>query len=90
MSARLGLVLPWALKIKPSLTPLAAMCLVVIMVGAVMVTVKTQGVAPAVLPFVTGILLIVVAFYRFADGTPDTFQVQRSQSIEAPPERINR
>jgi hypothetical protein len=88
MVGAFGLVLPWALNIRRMLTPLAAMCLVVIMVGAVTVTIQTQGVAPAILPLVTGLLLIVLACYRFGDAAPDTFRVQRTQSIEAPPEKI--
>lgn len=56
----LGLILPGALRIKRSLTPLAASGLVIIMTGAVVTTVATQGVAPAVMPFIVGILAAVV------------------------------
>ena len=35
----IGLILPWLLKIRPGLTPLAAAGLAVIMIGAVVVTV---------------------------------------------------
>lgn len=56
----LGLVLPGALRIRPGLTPLAAAGLVGIMIGATTLTVMTMGIAPAILPFVTGLLLLVV------------------------------
>lgn len=56
----LGLVLPGMLHIREGLTPLAAAGLFVIMVGAVTVTVATMGIAPAILPFVVGVLLLVV------------------------------
>ena len=52
----LGLILPGALRIKPVLTPIAAAGLVIIMIGAVVTTVATLGVAPAVMPLVVGIL----------------------------------
>jgi uncharacterized protein YjeT (DUF2065 family) len=61
VAGAVGLILPWALRIRPVLTPLAAAGLVIIMIGAVVVTVATQGVAPAVLPFVVGILAATVA-----------------------------
>jgi uncharacterized membrane protein YphA (DoxX/SURF4 family) len=55
-----GLVLPGLLRIKPGLTPLAAACLLIIMLGATTLTVANQGVAPAALPFVVGVLLVVI------------------------------
>ena len=59
----LGLVIPWATKIKPGLTPLAAWGLVIIMVGAV-VTAFTVGVPYAIVPFVAGLLLAFVGYQR--------------------------
>jgi len=59
----LGLVLPWALKIKPSLTPLAAWLLLIIMIGAV-VTGLMQGIQFAIVPFVVGLLLIFIGWGR--------------------------
>ncbi len=55
-----GLVLPGLLRIKPGLTPLAAVGLGIIMVGATIVTIATQGIAPAAVPFVVGCLLLVI------------------------------
>jgi hypothetical protein len=64
VAGALGLVLPGLLNIKPGLTPLAAAGLVIIMIGATIVTVATQGAAPAALPFVVGILAATVAYGR--------------------------
>ena len=60
ISGALGLVLPGLLRIRRDLTPTAAIGLIVIMAGATTLTVATQGVAPAIVPLVTGILLVVV------------------------------
>jgi DoxX-like family len=60
----LGLVLPGLLHIQVKLTPLAAAGLVIIMIGAVTVTVP-MGVAMAALPFVTGVLAAFVAYARW-------------------------
>jgi uncharacterized membrane protein len=57
----IGLIVPRLTGIRPGLTPLAAAGLIVIMIGATAITVATMGVLPALLPFVTGLLLIVVA-----------------------------
>ena len=60
----LGLVLPGLLHIRPSLTPLAASGLVIIMIGATVISVP-QGVATAVIPLLTGILAAFVAYGRW-------------------------
>ena len=61
----IGLIVPGLTRIRPGLTPLAAAGLVIIMIGAVSITVKTIGVGPAVLPFVVGILAAFVAWGRW-------------------------
>ena len=61
----LGLILPGLLRIKPGLTPLAAAGLVIIMIGAVVVTVAGGEVAPALFPLVVGILAAFVAYGRW-------------------------
>jgi uncharacterized membrane protein YphA (DoxX/SURF4 family) len=61
----LGLVLPWLLRIRPGLTPLAAALLVIIMVGAVVTTVPTMGAAAAMIPLVVGLLCAFVAWGRW-------------------------
>jgi len=59
----IGLVLPALLRIKPGLTPLAAACLVIIMIGAVIVSLP-QGPVAAI-PLVTGLLAGFVAYGRW-------------------------
>jgi uncharacterized membrane protein YphA (DoxX/SURF4 family) len=60
----LGLILPGLLKIKPGLTALAAAGLVIVMIGAVVVTVAGDGVGAAVVPFMVLLILIFVAYGR--------------------------
>jgi hypothetical protein len=55
-----GLVLPGLTGIKRHLTSIAAGCLAVIMVGAVVVSTMQMGVKTAILPFVVGILDLIV------------------------------
>src|SRR5216110_3735385 len=59
-----GLVLPGLLRIRPGLTPLAAAGLVIIMIGAVVVSLP-MGLAMALLPLVTGLLAAFVAYGRW-------------------------
>jgi uncharacterized membrane protein YphA (DoxX/SURF4 family) len=60
----LGLVLPGLLRIKKGLTPLAAIGLTIIMIGAVIITVAGDGVAMAITPLVVGVLCALVAYGR--------------------------
>jgi hypothetical protein len=60
----LGLILPSLLRIRPALTPLAASGLVVIMAGATVVTLQGGTIAPALMPFVVGVLAACVAYGR--------------------------
>jgi hypothetical protein len=59
-----GLVLPWLLRIRRELTPLAAAGLVIIMIGAVVITVLGGPAATAVVPFIVGVLAGTVAYSR--------------------------
>jgi uncharacterized membrane protein YphA (DoxX/SURF4 family) len=62
----LGLVLPGMLRIKRNLTPLAAAGLLIIMIGATVVT-AMGGISPVVLlPLIVGILVAIVAYGRWA------------------------
>ena len=61
----IGLILPSLLRIAPGLTSLAAACLVIIMIGAVVVTVATGAVFGALFPLVVGLLLVFVAYGRW-------------------------
>ena len=60
----LGLILPGALKIKRGLTPLAAVGLCIIMVGAVVVT-AMMDVKMALWPLVVGLLCAFIARRRW-------------------------
>ena len=60
----IGLVVPWATGIKPWLTPLAAVLLIIIMIGAV-VTSLPAGVLVIILPSVAGLLCAFVAWGRW-------------------------
>ena len=63
IAGALGLALPGLFHRRPELTPLAARCLVIIMSGAVAVTLPI-GVAAAAVPAVVGILAGLVAHGR--------------------------
>lgn len=60
----LGLVLPGIFRVRLALTPLAAAGLVIIMLGAVAITVMTQSVPSAIFPLVVGLLAALIAVGR--------------------------
>jgi uncharacterized membrane protein YphA (DoxX/SURF4 family) len=60
-----GLILPGLFKIRPGLTPLAALGLLVIVIGATVVTLMTMSWTWAILPAVTAILLVFVVYGRW-------------------------
>jgi DoxX-like family len=62
----IGLVLPGLLRIRPGLTPLAAAGLVIIMIGATVLTVAGGEVALALIPLVVGLLSAFVAYGRWS------------------------
>jgi len=64
----LGLVLPGLLRIKPGLTPLAAAGLVIIMIGATVITVQGGMLPMALFPLVVGLLAAFVAYGRWRPG----------------------
>ena len=61
----LGLVLPGLLRVRPGLTPLAAVGLVIIMIGATVLTLATGDAVPALIPLVVGLLAAFVAYGRW-------------------------
>jgi hypothetical protein len=61
----LGLILPGLLRIRPGLTPLAAVGLVIIMIGAAVTTLMRGEVVPALVPFVVGLFATYVAYGRW-------------------------
>jgi uncharacterized membrane protein YphA (DoxX/SURF4 family) len=60
----IGIILPWLLRIQPTLTPLAAAGLVIIMIGATVYTLAAGDVASALMPLVVGLLCAFVAYGR--------------------------
>jgi uncharacterized membrane protein YphA (DoxX/SURF4 family) len=67
----LGLVLPGLARVRLGLTPLAAAGLVIIMIGAVVVTAVEDGVASMALPLCVGIAAAAVAYGRAPYGAGD-------------------
>jgi DoxX-like family len=61
----LGLILPGLLRIQPGLTPLAAAGLVIVMIGATVLSAVTGPVALALLPLVVGLCAAFVAYGRW-------------------------
>jgi len=67
----LGLILPGLLQsLRPTLTPIAAAGLVIIMSGAFSVTLVSGQVGAALVPVIVGILLALVAMGRWTALTP--------------------
>ena len=64
VAGALGLILPSVSRISTGLTALAACGLIVIMIGAVVTTAATMGVASALIPLVVGIACAFVAYGR--------------------------
>src|SRR3989442_9028319 len=61
----IGLVLPGLLRIRPGLTPLASAGLVIIMIGATVVTLAGGMVAVALMNLVVALLAAFVAYGRW-------------------------
>ena len=61
----IGLILPGALRIRPSLTPLAAVGLAIITAGATVITLMGPMKSMVVVPLVTCLLCIFVAWGRW-------------------------
>ena len=61
----LGLILPGLLRIRPGLTPLAAAGLVIIMIGATVVTLVGDMAAVALMNVVVALLAAFVAYGRW-------------------------
>jgi len=61
----LGLIVPGLLRIQPGLTALAAALLVIIMIGATVLTIIGDGVGAALIPLVVGLLTAFVAYGRW-------------------------
>ena len=77
VAGALGLILPGLLRIRQSLTLLAAVGLVTIMSGATVVTLEGGVVAPAIVPLVVGLLLASVVYGR-RQWAPLSLPISRS------------
>ena len=60
-----GLIVPSLLRIRPGLTPLAACGLVIIMIGATVITLGAGLIGPAVISLVVAVLAAFVAYGRW-------------------------
>ena len=76
-----GLILPWALRIKPVLTPIAAALLAIIMIGAVVTSFAMSPVLAAI-PLITGLLCAFVAWGRWR-VTPPAARAARTDRAPA-------
>jgi len=61
----LGLILPGLLRIKPGLTPLAAVGLVIIMIGATVINMMGPSIGTTLLTLIVGLLAAFVAYGRW-------------------------
>ena len=61
----LGLILPGLLRIRPSLAPLAAAGLVIIMLGATVTNLMGDGVALGLITLIVGLLAAFIAYGRW-------------------------
>jgi uncharacterized membrane protein YphA (DoxX/SURF4 family) len=68
----IGVILPWMLRIRPGLTPLAAAGLVIVMIGATVYTLAAGDFASAPIPLVVGILAAFVAYGRWRLTPPSS------------------
>ena len=68
----IGVVLPWLLRIRPGLTPLAAAGLVIVMIGATVYTLAGGDFTSALMPLVVGILAAFVAYGRWRLTPPSS------------------
>jgi len=61
----IGLILPWLLRIRPGLTPLAAVGLAIVMIGATVYTLAAGDLTAALIPLLVGLLSAFVAYGRW-------------------------
>src|ERR1700676_392794 len=83
----IGLVLPGILRIRTGLMPLAAAALVVIMIGATAVNLKTGQRGAALTTVIVGLLLVFVAYNR-RRMAPHT-QLSRDTSLSSAHTRLH-
>lgn len=61
----IGLILPGLLRVRPYLTPLASGALVIIMIGATVITLRGGNTGKALTPLIVGLLSAFVAYGRW-------------------------
>jgi uncharacterized membrane protein YphA (DoxX/SURF4 family) len=64
ITGALGLILPGLFRIQTRLTPLAALGLLVIMIGATVLTAVGMGIAPALFPAAVGAIVSYISYGR--------------------------
>ena len=80
VAGALGLVLPSLLRIQPRLTPVAASGLIIIMIGATIITGIAGPVAMALVPAVVGVLAGFVMYGR-VKTSPISPRVSLNRSV---------
>jgi uncharacterized membrane protein len=68
----IGLILPWLLRKRPGLTPLAAAGLVIVMIGATAYNLAAGDIASALMTVVIGILAAFLAYGRWRLTPPSS------------------
>ena len=76
----LGLVLPGLLRRLTWLTPLAASGLIIIMIGATVITLAAGGIGPALISAVVGVLAVFIAYGRWRLAPFGSRIVERSHA----------
>jgi uncharacterized membrane protein YphA (DoxX/SURF4 family) len=61
----IGVILPWLVRIRPGLTPLAAAGLVIVMIGATVYGLAAGDIASSLMPLGVGVLAGFVAYGRW-------------------------
>src|ERR1700759_1362574 len=78
----LGLILPGLTQIRTSLTPLAAVGLTIIMIGATTLSIVAMGFAGGILPGVVGITTTWIAYGR-TRVVPLSVESRRRRALQA-------
>jgi uncharacterized membrane protein YphA (DoxX/SURF4 family) len=67
----IGLIVPGLVGSRPGLTPLAALGLLIIMIGATVLSLSSGGIGAALFPFIVGLLVAFVGYGRWRLAPPD-------------------
>ena len=83
----LGLILPGLLRIRTGLTPLAALGLVIIMVGATVTTIVGGAILPSLISLAAGLLSAFVAYARWNQISREPQHTRRTYIAQISPHR---